>query len=200
MSEEANVETSAQSGLNRDLTEQEMEFINNAKKMTAKHTCKLLTEYILWLASKENFTEHKKELENIASKSSQISPYNYSAHLELETDESADTFCFVFEYGDKPYVQEMFLPDASYQQDAVEKIEMMFAMIAAFWAHLYSNNKNMFTRLETIIGEKVTLKPDPVNQFNLMLDSGFDGRVMFRIYIRRSNGDICIPMVTPAKK
>jgi hypothetical protein len=180
---------------NRELTEEELEFINNAKKMTAKHTCKLLTEYILWLANQPAYQEHKKELENIASKSSQISPYNYSAHLELETDESSDTFCFVFEYGDKPFVQEMFLPNPSYQQDAIEKIEMMFAMIAAFWAHLYSSNENLFSRIEAITNSKVMLKPDPVNTFNLMLDEQFPSRVMFKIYIRRANGEICIPMV-----
>ncbi|AMP44361.1 hypothetical protein PRJ_Dakar_00410 [Faustovirus] len=179
----------------KELSDDEVNFINNAKKMTAKHTCKLLTEYILWLSGLEKYAEHKRELENIAAKAAQLSPYNYAAHLELEAEESADTFCFTFEYSDKPFIQPMFLPDASYQQDANDKLEMMFGMIACFWAHIYNTNKQFFSRLEGIIGGEVKLNPDPQNFLNLMFDADFNGRVVFKIYIRRPNGDICVPKI-----
>ncbi|QJX72339.1 hypothetical protein F-S17_0073 [Faustovirus] len=184
----------------KELTEDEVNFINNAKKMTAKHTCKLLAEYITWLSCTPAYAEHKRELENIAAKASQLSPYNYAAHLELEAEESADTFCFTFEYSDVPFVQPMFLPDASYQQDANDKLEMMFGMIACFWAHIYNTNKQLFSRLESIIGKEVKLIPDGKNFLNLMFDENFNGRVVFKIYIRRPNGDICIPRVDNINK
>lgn len=179
----------------KELTEDEINFINNAKKMTAKHTCKLLTEYIMWLSTREQYAEHKRELENIAARAAQLSPYNYAAHLELEAEESADVFCFTFEYSDEPFVQPMFLPDASYKQDANDKLEMMFGMIACFWAHIYQTNRQLFARLEGLIGKELKLIPDQKNFLNLMFDPDFNGRVVFKIYIRRSNGDIGIPKI-----